>query len=223
MSHEIARQSQHAFLVAAMVGLFLLAGCDTLLSSQTPLPPPTFKPIVTLNSPASGTSVSLNDPVTIDATATDASGILRVDFLVNAAVIDSQRLFVASRRFEYQTTWRPTTAGQNTLTIIAYNVNNVASDQVSVAVSVSGLAATATLAPGTATMTPFVIFVTATPVTPTRALITPVVTVITATPPATSTRTPTAIQVNTVVATATTFRTITPTTPITATKTQPPN
>jgi Big-like domain-containing protein len=209
MPHGIARRAQLARIVAAAIGLVLFGACDSFLGIETPLPPPAFKPVVTFLNPANGTSVSLGDTVPVDAATTDGSGILRVDFLVNGAVVDSQSLFVAARRFEYQNTWRPTGDGKMTLTIVAYNVNNIASDPVSVSVNVSGTAPTATGVPPTATQTPFVIFVTSTPPPATRAIVTPIVTVITATPLPTSTRTPAALLTQTITVTATVSQTAT--------------
>lgn len=209
-------------LLAAWIGLALLAGCDTVVGNQTPLPPPGFKPVVTFVSPANGSSAAVNDRVPLDAIAEDASGILRVDLLVNGTVTDSQPLFVATRRFEYQTTWRPLSAGETRLTIVAYNVNNVASDPVTVRVNVSGPAVTATTVPGTPTLTPFVLYVTSTP-PPTRQIITPAVTVITATPPPTQTRAPAANPARTVAVTATITQTRAITiTPVSPTQTRTP-
>jgi Bacterial Ig domain len=190
VSHEMALQDQIVRFAATTLALLLLAGCDTLLTGETPPPPPSSKPVVTLISPPNGTSVPLDDAVRIDAIATDGSGILRVDLTVNGGLIDSQPLFVATRRFEYQSVWRPAAVGQNTLTIVAYNVNNVASDPVNFTVKVTSAVRTSTAAPIMPTPTPFVMFVTATPHTPTRAAITPIVTVVTATPSSTSTHTP---------------------------------
>ncbi len=205
MPSGIAPRAQPAWLLISALGLVLLSACDSLTNDQTPLPSPGFKPIVTFVKPANGVTVTLDEGVVVDAIAQDASGILRVDFTVNGALVDSQTLFVAARRFEYDNTWKPRGLGQNTLTIVAYNVNNVASDPVSILVSVGPGAATETGVPATATQTPYVIYITVTPPAPSRQIVTPIVTLVSATPSPTSTRTltPTPIQTPTLVATQT--------------------
>lgn len=182
MFQGVLRREPLLWVTALTIASVLASGCDTVATSQTPLPPPGSKPVVTINAPANGKAAVLNEAVTVDAVATDRSGILRVDFLVNDASVDSQTLFVASPRFQYQAVWRPASVGQNKLTIVAYNVNNVASDPVSIAVTVAGPSPTATGPHGTPTSTPFVIYVTATPLPTARPGITPIVTVVTATP-----------------------------------------
>lgn len=203
MPSGIARRIQPAWVLVSALGLVLLSACDGLTNEQTPLPSPGFKPIVTFVKPVNGASYTVGEGVVIDAIAQDASGVLRMDFTVNGALIDSQTLFVAARRYEYDNTWRPAAVGQNVLTLVAYNVANVASEPVSIVVSVGPGAATETSAPVTATQTPYVIYITVTPEPAQPPRVTPIVTVITATAPATSTRTPTKTPVKTVTATLT--------------------
>lgn len=171
-------------IMAALVGISLLGACDLLPPAETPLPQQGFKPTVTIVKPANGSQITAGTLVPISATAEDASGVLRVDFLVNGQVIDSQTLFVASRRFDYQATWRPKDGGAALLTIIAYNVNHASSEPVSVTVAVSGPAPTLTQPGQHSTPTPFVVFVTTTPppTTATHQILTPIITVVTVTP-----------------------------------------
>jgi hypothetical protein len=212
MPHGIARRAQLVQMLIAALGLVLLPACESFGSDQTPLPSPGFKPTVSLVKPENNATVALNDSVPIDAIAQDGSGILRVDFTVNGVLVDSQTLFVASRRFEYEITWKPTGVGQNALTIVAYNVNNVASDPVSITVNVSSAAPTGTGVPATATQTPYVIFVTPTPPPTPRAIVTPIVTVITATvlPTFTPAPTMTSTQTKTVTAAPSQTQSMTP-------------
>lgn len=203
MPSRISRLAQLASLCSFLLGLGLLAACDTPLVPDTPLPQPGSKPIVTFKQPASGSSFAVQNPVLVDGIAQDPSGIIRVDLLVNGAVADSQSLFIASPRFEYSTTWRPTAGGQMTLSLVAYNVNNVASDPAAVTVNVSGQTATATLQLVTPSLTPYILLVTVTP-SPSPRPITPAVTVVTTTPLPTWTPRPTALSVLTVAPTFTT-------------------
>jgi hypothetical protein len=214
MPHGIARGANAVPIVAVLVALTLLVACDSTLVAQTPMPPPGVKPVVKFLKPINGASFALNDAVSIDATAEDDSGIIRVDFLVNGSISDSQSLFVASRRFEYQNTWRPRGVGQTQLTIVAYNVNNQASVPLSVGVIVTGPAPTITGVIGTPTETPFIILVTSTPA-PTHQVVTPIVTIVTTTPLPTLTRTPTSIPPQVIIVTAT----VTQTLALTATRT----
>lgn len=208
MPSRTSPRAQLAAKCTVLLGLVLLSACDTPLAVDTPLPQPGTKPVVTVQRPTSGSSFAIHDPVLVDGIAQDRSGIIRVDLLVNGAVTDSQSLFVASSRFEYSSTWRPTAGGQMTLSLVAYNVNNVASDPASVTVNVSGQTATATIQLVTPSLTPFILYVTATP-SPSPRAITPAVTVVTTTPLPTQTRRPTAISVLTVAPTATLTQTAT--------------
>ena len=207
----IARRARLTPIFAALFGTFVLGACASEVTGQTPLPSPGFKPRVTILKPANGSSASVDDRVPIDANAEDASGILRVDFLVNGVVVDSQALFVASPQFEYSSSWTPTGTGPTTLTILAYNVENVASDPSSVGVNVSGPVATRTGLPNTATQTPYVVSITTTPPPATHQIVTPIVTVVTPTRLSTNTATPSVLPIKTIAITSTVTQNVTST------------
>jgi len=102
-----------------------------------------------INSPATGTTVPINQPVIVNATATDAVGITRVQLLANGAVAKtvSSQTAGGDRNLNVLLDYTPTVEGALNLQVIAYR-GNVVSAPVTVSVNVQRAAtATATTRP----------------------------------------------------------------------------
>ena len=105
--------------LAAVAALFLAVGCTTTTdrapltsynsSSLLGTPPLTF-----IESPSDGSTFPAGKRIAINAGANSFSGIARVDFIVNGAVIASD-----SRR-PFRTTYRLPAAGKYVLHSVAY-------------------------------------------------------------------------------------------------------
>ena len=186
--------------LALLFAVTFLTACgifDFGNNTETPIASPSSnKPLATLTQPDNGASFVQNERVLVYAITQDTVGILRVDFIADGVVIQTQPLTVASRRFDYLTTWQSAIVGVHSLTVIAYNVSGIASDPATLIVNITRGAVTEA-----ATPTPFVIYVTPTPsltppptptpkiifVTPTspptpRPTATPIIIVVTPTP-----------------------------------------
>ncbi len=195
-----ARRTRSVWLLIVALLPIFLGGCGDSPGGDTPTSPARSKPSVTIANPRPDTVVGLNDRLPIEAVAFADSGVLRVELTVNDVVVDSQPVYITARQYEYHNSWQFASLGQHTLTLVAYDLDGVASDPVSRVVSVvSGTELATRLAP-TPTETPFIIYITATPVLPTRTSTTtqtPRVIYVTATPRPTLTRTPKPIPTQT--------------------------
>jgi hypothetical protein len=127
--------------------LILFAGLGTLacdVSTLTSLAQGgASKPQVTIQLPLAGTSFHEGDDVTVQSTSTDKSGVVRVELLVDGAVVrtDAPPIAQGQASFSVLQTWKAT-AGNHTLGVRAYNAANAASDPALVAITVtSGVAA----------------------------------------------------------------------------------
>ena len=87
-------------------------------------------PNVSITSPANGGTVRIKSWVWINATATDDTGVARVDFYRDGQLIGSDR------SAPYANRWRPTVAGPHTLVAVAYDVDGNSTTSVPVQVTV---------------------------------------------------------------------------------------
>jgi predicted RecA/RadA family phage recombinase len=150
-------------------------------------------PTVVINSPPSGSQVSVGQEVVVQATATDSRGVTRVELLVNGVLYHSDASLNPQGQspFISRQSWQASAAGTYTLIVKAYNAAGGVSQPAVININVTGAATptpgepTATLTPGQPTATPTM---TSTPVpdTPT-ATWTPVIIVVTETPTPTPT------------------------------------
>jgi hypothetical protein len=143
-------------------------------------------PTVVINSPPSGSQVSVGEEVILQATATDSKGVNRVELLVNGVLYqsDASPNPQGQSPFISRQSWRAPAAGTYTLMVKAYNAAGGISQPAAITINVAEVAA---LTPGQPTATPTPTLVetsTPAPGTPT-ATWTPVV--VTATPTATPT------------------------------------
>jgi predicted RecA/RadA family phage recombinase len=150
-------------------------------------------PTVVINSPPSGSQVSVGQEVVVQATATDSRGVTRVELLVNGVLYHSDASLNSQGQspFISRQSWQASAAGTYTLMVKAYNAAGGVSQPAVININVTGVATptpgepTATPTPGEPTATPTM---TSTPVpdTPT-ATWTPIIIVVTETPTPTPT------------------------------------
>ncbi len=116
------------------------------------------KPSVIIVSPPSGSVFQSNDEIKVQAVATDAAGVTRVELLVDNEIVkvDPSPTAQGQPNFNLVQSWKAT-QGAHTLVVRAYNAAGVASDPVAISVNV-----TQALAPATPTLVALV--PTATPV-----------------------------------------------------------
>jgi hypothetical protein len=122
------------------------------------------KPSVTVTSPPSGTEVQVGEEVDIESTVTDPKGIVRVELAVDGVLYrtDASPSPEGVASWSLVQTWTATDPGVHTLTVTAYNADDVASVPWAIAIEVlegPGVERTATPtstteAPPPATATP---------------------------------------------------------------------
>lgn len=159
-----------------VVALLLLAAgvAAFFLMNRQPAGTP---PQVAIISPANGTQVMLNTPTTVQATATDEQGVLRVELWVDGLLVGQQPSVApqGDPLLLLNLPWTPTIPGSHVLEVRAFNVNNVQSNTTLVTINAldttTGAAAVApateaaVVASPTATPEPVQPLATATPVT----------------------------------------------------------
>jgi hypothetical protein len=122
--------------------------------------PGTAKPRVTLESPTSGLQLEVGQPVEIVCLAEDSKGIVSVELAVDGILYATQETPnpEGQAQWKFVATWAAKVdPGVHTLTITAHNVDRVASDPVTISVTVvAGAApeATGELTPPTGTPPP---------------------------------------------------------------------
>ncbi len=137
------RSFQSLLLLMLIAGLGTLA-CDVSTLTSLALGGAS-KPQVTIQLPISGAAYHEGDVVTVQSSSTDKSGIVRVELLVDGAVVrtDAPPLVQGQTSFPLIQTWNAT-LGNHTLSVRAYNAAGAASDPALVAITVTpGVAALA--------------------------------------------------------------------------------
>lgn len=145
------RHSQTVWSWILVAGLAILA-CDL----GSPANPP-GKPQVIVQAPASGSQFREGDEVAVQSTATDRSGIARVELLLDGVIVgtDAPPAGQPPASFTIIQRWKAT-AGAHTIGVRAYNASGAASDPavVSITVQASTAQAPATLPPKTELFAP---------------------------------------------------------------------
>ncbi len=103
------------------VGLLLLGLSATACSAMAP-----SQPAVVINSPAHGSRFHSGEQVTVESIATDASGVVRVELLVDGRAIRTAQPPSPQSQFTVNQTWQAT-PGTHTISVIAYNTAGRAS------------------------------------------------------------------------------------------------
>ena len=117
---------------------------------------------VVINSPGSGSSVAVGQEALIDSTATASAGIARVELAVNG-VVERRDLPPTGNpaTFRVSQPWTPSSLGQVTVSVVAYDVDGASSEAATIVLQVvdsGGVVPTAvpgaTAVPGGPTETP---------------------------------------------------------------------
>ncbi|MBN1995242.1 MAG: hypothetical protein JW953_21310 [Anaerolineae bacterium] len=113
------------------------------------------QPTVAINSPPSETQVVSGQEVSIQSTATDAKGITRIDLLVDGDIVRSDKAPSPQTSFSVVQVWQAGAPGKHTVGVLAYNMDNVASNMAEISLEVQAgpgpaPTVTPTLAPTTA-------------------------------------------------------------------------
>ena len=95
------------------------------------------KPSIVILSPPSASQFREGEQITIQSTATDARGIMRVEFAVDDQVVRMDTPPTPMQTFTVTQTWQAT-AGPHMITVRAVNTSNVLSDPATIQVSVLG-------------------------------------------------------------------------------------
>ncbi len=144
-------------LVLVLAACNLSSGGDAQ-NAATPTVAGGGQPTVTIVSPASGSTVPLNQPINVNVTATDPVGITRIQLLAGGAIVKtvSSQNAGGDRNMTVLLDYTPTTEGSLILQVIAYR-GSVTSAPVSITVTVTRSATpTNTTAPQVATQPPVV-------------------------------------------------------------------
>ncbi len=96
------------------------------------------KPTISIQSPATGTTFRAGDDVTIQSTAQDRNGIIRVELSVDGAAVrtDVPPVPQGQTSFTLVQKWQAT-AGSHTLSVRAFNASGSASDPALVSINVT--------------------------------------------------------------------------------------
>jgi len=140
-------------VLALIVVVLILAGVTAYFLTQESEPPVTQLPTVVITAPANGSQHQLNLPVTVQTTASDPSGVIRIELWVDGAKT-AEAVSPASQGQPTLTAslqWVPLIPGSHTLEIRAYNVQERVNEPVSVLVNAVGNSPTNT---PTVTVTP---------------------------------------------------------------------
>ena len=142
-------------ILAVVVFVLIIAAITAYLISQDSEPPVTQLPTVVITSPANGSQHQVNLPITVQATASDPSGVIRMELWVDGV----RTVEAASPASQGQPTltaslqWVPLVPGSHTLEIRAYNVQERINEPVTVLINAVGNTPTDTPTP-TATPEP---------------------------------------------------------------------
>jgi hypothetical protein len=95
------------------------------------------KPTLTVTSPTSGTEVPVGEEVEVTSTVADSKGVTRVELAVDGELYTTDASpGEATTSWTLSQTWVASDPGSHTLTVTAYNVDDVASDPWAVTVRV---------------------------------------------------------------------------------------
>ncbi len=131
-------------LLIAVVLILALAGLTAWLLTRNRVQVTPTTPSVFILSPVAGSQLPANQPVVVNATASDPNGITRAELWVGGNVVDQQQSAIAEGQPTFPATlrWTPTVAGSYTLEVRAYNSLGTASAPTTVMITVVGEQAT---------------------------------------------------------------------------------
>ncbi len=130
------RRTFRTFTLLLIFASFILLACD--LGSAT-----AGKPTVVLASPPHGSQFREGEDVAFQSTATDSTGVTRVELVIDGAVVktDSVPGSQGQQSFTLVQTWKAT-QGTHAVSVRAYNTSSTASDPAAITISVSAGAST---------------------------------------------------------------------------------
>lgn len=145
-------------LTGLLAGLLLplLTACNLAPDEDPIVPTPTTsvdvggKPTVTINSPASGASFTVNNEILVSATAVDTVGVTRMQLFANGSIVKTvtSETVAGTQNFNAVLDYLPTQTGSVTLRVLAYR-STIVSDPQEITVNVvSATVPTATSLPG---------------------------------------------------------------------------
>jgi uncharacterized protein YraI len=147
-----------AGLLIVVMLILALAGLTAWLLTRNRAQTPASIPSVFIQTPVTGSQVPTNQPVIVNATASDPNGVTRAELWVGGNVVDQQQSAAAEGQptFPVSLRWTPTVAGNYTLEVRAYNRLDASSAPTTVMITVvaSQAAATPTATQPAATATP---------------------------------------------------------------------
>jgi pSer/pThr/pTyr-binding forkhead associated (FHA) protein len=145
-------------LLIVVVLILTLAGLTAWLLTRDRVQVTPTTPSVFIQAPVAGSQVPVNQPVVVNATASDPDGITRVELWVGGNVVDQQQSAVPEGQptFPVTLSWTPTVAGSYTLEIRAYDSQGTVSPPTTVMITVVGgpVAGVVTPTPRAPTETP---------------------------------------------------------------------
>jgi hypothetical protein len=118
--------------------LFLFASMLLACDLGGAVAPPPSKPVVSIGSPAHGAQVNVGQEVLVQASAVDASGIVRVELWVNGQLHSVAQPPSPQSSHAAVLRWTPATAGAYTLVAKAINVSSITSEPAAIAINVVG-------------------------------------------------------------------------------------
>lgn len=137
--------------------ILLLTGCNLTTDEQSIGPTATTpldvggKPSVVINSPANGTSFTVNREILVSATATDNVGVTRMQLFANGSIVKTvtSEVSTGNKTFNAVLDYMPTQTGDLVLRVIAYR-NTVVSDpqEITVKVNTAAVPTSTSLPPG---------------------------------------------------------------------------
>jgi hypothetical protein len=142
MMFDTQRRFASGLALAALLTAGLACNLPTGAGNLTPTASGSG-PVITINSPPSGSSGTVGTEFVVQSTSSDAVGVARVDLQVNGAVVrsDSTPDSAGQLQFAVLQGWTPSAPGSYTLTVIAYRADGTASGPASITVTITEAAA----------------------------------------------------------------------------------
>ena len=143
-------------LLIVVILILTLAGLTAWLLTRNRVQTTPTTPSVFIQSPVAGSQVQVNQPVVVNATASDPNGVTHAELWVGGNVVDEQQSAVADGQptFPVALNWTPTVAGSYTLEVRAYNSLGSVSAPTTVMITAAGGQAADTPTPTSPSETP---------------------------------------------------------------------
>ena len=142
MKRQRQPSPSRASMTLVVVFAAIAAACTSIAPAAAPSPTTVAVaglPTVSVSSPANGAIIPLGALTPVVASATDTSGVSRIDLAVNGVVVDSYATpaSVGQPTVAAELHWTPSAAGAHALSVVAYRPDGTPSAPAFVAVTVS--------------------------------------------------------------------------------------